>query len=44
MPLTCPSGTPVAHPEAQVTEDLFHEQFLKQNNRCFTKLTSDMLK
>lgn len=29
---------------AKVTEDLFHEQFLKDNDRCFTKLTSDMLK
>ena len=30
--------------EAKVREDLFHEQFLKDNDRCFTKLTSDMLK
>ncbi len=30
--------------EAKVKEDLFHENFLKDNNRCFAKLTSDMLK
>ncbi len=30
--------------EAKVKEDLFHEQFLNINDRCFTKLTSDMLK
>ncbi len=30
--------------EANVKEDLFHENFLKNNNRCFAKLTSDMLK
>lgn len=30
--------------EAKVRADLFHEQFLKDNDRCFTKLTSDMLK
>lgn len=30
--------------EAKVTEDLFHEQFLKKNHRCFAKLTSNMLK
>lgn len=29
--------------EANVKEDLFHENFLKNNNRCFAKLTSDML-
>ena len=30
--------------EARVLEDLFHEHFLKDNDRCFAKLTSDMLK
>ena len=30
--------------EGRVREDLFHEHFLKDNNRCFAKLTSDMLK
>lgn len=30
--------------ESVVKEDLFHEQFMKDNNRCFTKLTLDMLK
>lgn len=30
--------------ETNVKEDLFHESFLKDNNRCFAKLTSDMLK
>lgn len=30
--------------EAKVKEDLFHEQYLNDNNRCFAKLTSDMLK
>ena len=30
--------------EARVREDLFHEHFLKDNERCFAKLTSDMLK
>jgi hypothetical protein len=29
--------------EAKVKEDLFHEQFLQNNNRCFAKLTRDML-
>ena len=29
--------------EAKVKEDLFHEQFLQNNNRCFEKLTRDML-
>lgn len=30
--------------DASVEEDLFHEQYLQNNNRCFAKLTSDMLK
>lgn len=30
--------------EAKVTEDLFHEHYLKNNHRCFAKLTGDMLK
>lgn len=30
--------------DASVKEDLFHEQFLNNNNRCFAKLTRDMLK
>lgn len=30
-------------PEAEVKEDLFHEHYLKENDRCFAKLTSDML-
>ena len=29
--------------ETKVYEDLFHEHFLQNNNRCFAKLTSDML-
>ena len=29
--------------EAKVKEDLFHEHFLQNNNRCFEKLTRDML-
>lgn len=29
--------------EAKVKEDLFHEQYLQNNNRCFAKLTKDML-
>ena len=29
--------------EAKVKEDLFHEQYLQNNNRCFAKLTRDML-
>ncbi len=34
----------LGYTEAQVNEDLFHERFLKDNQRCFAKLTSDMLK
>jgi hypothetical protein len=34
----------LGYTEAQVNEDLFHEHFLKDNHRCFAKLTSDMLK
>ena len=30
--------------EAAVKEDLFQEHFLKDNDRCFSKLTRDMLK
>ncbi len=30
--------------EAKVKEDIFHEKFLKENDRCFAKLTRDMLK
>ena len=30
--------------EARVREDLFHVDFLKDNERCFAKLTSDMMK
>ncbi len=30
--------------EAEVREDLFHKKFLKDNHRCFAKLTEDMLK
>lgn len=29
--------------ESMVKEDLFHENYLKNNDRCFAKLTSDML-
>ena len=31
-------------PEANVKEDLFHEHYLKENDRCFAKLTRDMLR
>ena len=30
--------------EAEVREDLFHKKYLKDNQRCFAKLTEDMLK
>ena len=30
--------------EAEVKEDLFHKKYLKDNHRCFAKLTEDMLK
>lgn len=30
--------------EAEVREDLFHRKYLTGNNRCFAKLTRDMLK
>lgn len=30
--------------EGRVREDLFHVHFLKDNNRCFAKLTNDMMK
>ncbi len=30
--------------EAEVREDLFHKKYLKDNHRCFAKLTEDMLK
>lgn len=30
--------------EAKVKEDLFHEKFLTDNDRCFAKLTRDMLR
>ena len=30
--------------EAQIYEDLFHERFLKNNYRCFAKMTEDMLR
>lgn len=30
--------------EADVKEDLFHNKFLTDNNRCFAKLTRDMLR
>ena len=29
--------------EKKVREDLFHEHYLKDNGRCFAKLTRDML-
>lgn len=29
--------------EAEVKEDLFHKKNLKDNHRCFSKLTADML-
>lgn len=29
--------------ETKVREDLFHENYLQNNNRCFSKLTRDML-
>ncbi len=30
--------------EAEVREDLFHMKYLKDNHRCFSKLTADMLR
>lgn len=30
--------------EKRVKEDIFHKNFLKNNNRCFSKLTKDILK
>lgn len=30
--------------EVEVREDLFHKKYLKDNHRCFAKLTEDMLK
>ena len=30
--------------EVEVREDLFHKKYLKENHRCFAKMTEDMLK
>lgn len=30
--------------ESEVKEDIFHKKYLKDNHRCFAKLTEDMLK
>ena len=37
-------ATLLGKPESEVEEDLFHRKYLKDNHRCFAKLTEDMLK